>query len=67
MGANFGCVLAVNGFSFIDTDGTYRQFYFLIDGFSGLVKIEEFALPEDYSPPKKMVSPGCNIQTTVYS
>ena len=41
-GASLGCVLAGNGFSFVDEKGTIRYYSFLVDAFLGLFVIEEF-------------------------
>ena len=41
-GADFGCALAANGFSFTDENDTVRYFSFLICGKSGFVIISEF-------------------------
>ena len=42
MGANLGCSLAVNGFSFEDTSGETNYFSFLQSGETGFIVISEF-------------------------
>ena len=41
-GANMGCALAANGFSFADEDGAVRYFFFQICGKTGFLVVIEF-------------------------